>query len=177
MNGRIAVFILASVLVIAGAYYSTYFLATKTGKMRSGRSGRMIKLIDRFSLSKDKSIYLIGIKDKVYFVVITGQSATLLEKFDIAELETASVSGKSDSAPSRYEPQGMLQKSLWNAYSSIKGNKDKHEGYKQSQRKQAEQSRQASGEVDNLELVYKRIQSRLSSTNMSDQENNEENYL
>lgn len=180
MDGQIVVFILASVLVIAGAYYSTYFLATKTGKMRSGRSGRMIKLIDKFSLSKDKSIYLIGVKDKVYIVAMTGQNATLLEKLDITELETASVSEKAKTASTRYEPQGMVQKGLWNAFSAIKGNmpkKDKHAIYKESEKKQTGQPRQAAGEVDNLDLVYKKIQSRLSNTDMSDQEYNEENYL
>lgn len=179
MNGRIILFMLASVLVIAGAYCSTYFLASRTGKIGSGRSGR-IKLIDRFSLSKDKGIYLIGIKDKVYVVAMTGQNATLLEKLDITEFEAASVTEKSRPTSYRYEPQGMLQKGIWNAYSAIKGsmeNRDNRAAYKESRQKRTEHSQQTAGEVDNLDLVYKKIQSRLSNTDLSGQEYNEENYL
>lgn len=180
INGQIIIFILASVLVIAGAYYSTYFLASKTGKMRPGRSGRMIKLLERFSLSKDKSICLIEVKDKVYLIAMTSQNATLLEKMDIKEFETASVSQNVKPTSSQYEPKGAIQKGLWSAYSAFKNGRQAKDSRGKSSaagQNKTGQSRQTSGEVDNLDLVYKKLQSRLSGTDTADQEYDGENYL
>ena len=165
-GNQIVIFILASVLVIACAYYSTYFLAGRTGKIKSGR---MIKLIERFSISKDKSICLVEIKDKVYLVAMTGQNVTLLDKIDIKDFEAASVVQKNKPASSKYEPQGVLQKGLFSTYISIKDGIGKRKSrHTEPTGKKADNSGRVNADQDNLDLVYKKIHSRLSSIGTTD---------
>ena len=78
------------IIVIIGAYYVTYYIGAKTsGQGRRRIRNRSIALLDRFSISKDKSFCLIEIAGKVYVVGITNQSMTLLDTLDAAEYAVA----------------------------------------------------------------------------------------
>lgn len=80
--GQVALFIIGSIVIIVGAYYTTYFLSTKNSKLRSGKT---IQLRDRFSLSKDKSFCLVDVKGKTYFLAVTNQGVSVIDTFDVAE--------------------------------------------------------------------------------------------
>jgi flagellar biogenesis protein FliO len=77
--------IIVIVAVIAGAYYVTYFLGSRAARVQSARE---IKILDRFSLSKDKAFYLVQVKGKVYFIAMAHQSAALIDTFDGSEFES-----------------------------------------------------------------------------------------
>ncbi len=150
---RIILFIIVSVLIIACAYYATYFLAARTGKTKAGR---LIKLRDRFAVTKDKSIYLIEVKEKVYLIAMTNQNVTLLDTLDLEEFEPAASEQREKTAAPKFEPQGMIQKGLWSAFSALKN------GAELRTRNKTEKSRPVSpgSENDGLDLVYRKIQSR-----------------
>jgi flagellar biogenesis protein FliO len=78
------VFIVGFAAIIAAAYFVTYFFGSRAFRVRQARE---IKIIDRFSLSKDKSLYLAQVKGRVYFIAMTHQSAALLDKFEAGEFE------------------------------------------------------------------------------------------
>ncbi|MDR1588971.1 MAG: flagellar biosynthetic protein FliO [Oscillospiraceae bacterium] len=80
-----ALFIVGMAAIIAAAYFVTYFLGSRPFRVKSARD---IKILDRFSLSKDKAFYLARVKGKVYFIVVTNQSAALLDTFDGSEFES-----------------------------------------------------------------------------------------
>ena len=84
--GQIIVFIIGTIAIIFGAYYVTYFIGTKaTGQSRGRLRNRNIHLIDRFSVSRDKSFCLVEISGKVYVIGITNHAMTLLDILDAAE--------------------------------------------------------------------------------------------
>jgi len=76
---QIITFIAGSLVVIFGAYFATYLVAR--GSQKSYRS-RAIQVLDRFSLSKDKSLMLIAVYDKIYLVAFAAGSITLLDHID-----------------------------------------------------------------------------------------------
>ena len=85
---RLALSIVGIVVVIAGAYYATYFVGLKAsgqslGRFRSGN--RSIKILERFSISKDKCFCVVEIAGRVYIVGVTNQSMTLLDTLDAEE--------------------------------------------------------------------------------------------
>jgi flagellar biogenesis protein FliO len=144
-----------SILVIGCAYYATWFLASKSGKMKSGRS---IKLRDRFSVSKDKSFCLIEVKDKVYLVAMTNQTVTLLDTLDIEafETQTETPSARQGGFEARYEPRGFMQKTLMGIFSALKS------GVGTRQTKSGEKDADPAKDLneDGLEQVYRKMQSR-----------------
>ena len=71
------------ILVIFAAYYGTYLFGMKSQGLSRGRN-RNINLVDRFSISKDKSFCIIEIAGQIYIVGVTNQSMTLLDKLDSA---------------------------------------------------------------------------------------------
>ncbi|NLO47732.1 MAG: flagellar biosynthetic protein FliO [Clostridiales bacterium] len=148
---RIILFIFVSVLIIVCAYYATYFLAAKTGKTKAGRS---IKLRDRFAVTKDKSICLIEVKDKIYLIAMTNQNVTLLDTLELEAFEPAMSEQRKKAEAPKFEPQGILQKGLWQVYTSLKN------GARPKARKTTEKSNAQSLRSDNdaLDQVYNRIQ-------------------
>jgi flagellar biogenesis protein FliO len=78
-------FIVGLAAIIAAAYFVTYFVGSRSLRVKSARE---IKLLDRFALSKDKAFYLVSVKGKVYFIAMANQSAALLDTFDGSEFET-----------------------------------------------------------------------------------------
>ena len=81
---QVAVSIIGIILVIVAAYYVTYFIGVKSsGVGRRGRNrNRNIRMLDRFSISKDKSFCIVEIAGKVYVVGVTNQSMSLLDTLD-----------------------------------------------------------------------------------------------
>ena len=148
---RIILFIFVSVLVIVCAYYATYFLAAKTGKTKAGRS---IKLRDRFAVTKDKSICLIEVKGKIYLIAMTNQNVTLLDTLDLEVFEPVESEQRRKAEAPKFEPQGMLQKGLWQVYTSLKN------GELPKARKTTEKRNPKSLHLDTdaLDQVYRRIQ-------------------
>ena len=80
---QVTLFIVGTVIIIVAAYYVTYFIGVKSSGASRGRN-RNINLLDRFSISKDKSFCLVEIAGKVYVVAVTNQSMTLLDTLDAA---------------------------------------------------------------------------------------------
>jgi len=77
MSGaQIFTFIIGSIVVISGAYFVTFLVAR--GSQRVYR-GRLIQVLDRFSLAKDKSLMLIAVYDQIYLVAFAAGSVTLLD--------------------------------------------------------------------------------------------------
>lgn len=76
---QVIVFIIGSIIVICGAYFATYLVARGSQKIYRGR---LIQVLDRFSLAKDKSLALIAVYDKIYLVAFTAGSVTLLDNID-----------------------------------------------------------------------------------------------
>ena len=73
-------------LVIAAAYYVTYFISAKAQGMTRARGGshQHIKLISRFAIARDKSFCIVQIAGSVYIIGITNQTMTLIDKIDSA---------------------------------------------------------------------------------------------
>jgi flagellar biogenesis protein FliO len=87
---RVAFSLAGVVIVIIGAYYATYYIGLKaSGKSRGKFRNKNINVIDRFSISRDKSFCLVEISGKVYVVGITNQSMTLLDTLDAAAFTEA----------------------------------------------------------------------------------------
>ena len=72
-------FIIGSIVVIVGAYFATYMVARGSQKLYRGR---LIQVLDRFSLTKDKSLALIAVYDKLYLVAFAAGNVTLLDNID-----------------------------------------------------------------------------------------------
>ena len=85
---RLVFSIIGIIIVIAGAYYATYFIGTKASGQSRGRirgSNRRINMLDRFAIAKDKSFCIVEIAGKVYIIGVTNQSMTLLDRLDAEE--------------------------------------------------------------------------------------------
>jgi len=88
--GQVILFFIGLIVIIFAAYYVTYYVGLKaSGRSRGRLRNKNINLIDRFSISKDKSFCLIEIAGKVYVVGITNQSMTLLDTLDAAAFSKA----------------------------------------------------------------------------------------
>jgi len=85
---RLLLSLIGIIIIIAGAYYATYYIGTKASGQSRGRirgGNRRINMLDRFAIAKDKSFCVIEIAGKVYIVGVTNQSMTLLDKLDAEE--------------------------------------------------------------------------------------------
>ena len=72
------------IIIIFAAYFMTKYVAVKA----NGTSGkaRYFKMIDRFTLSKDKMFVLIGVEKSVYFIGVTNQGMTLIDQKELSDL-------------------------------------------------------------------------------------------
>ena len=96
------------VIIIAGAYYATYYISVKASGQKRGRAqnrNRSIVLLERFAIAKDKSFCLVEVAGKVYVVGVTNQSITLLDTLDAEELAEHGAAGAAAAASSRNVPQ------------------------------------------------------------------------
>ncbi|MCL2496439.1 MAG: flagellar biosynthetic protein FliO [Clostridiales bacterium] len=80
---QIITFLIGSAVVIFGAYYATYMVAKGSRRVYKGRA---IQVLDRFSLTKDRYIVLLGVYDKVYLIAFSSDTVSLL---DTLESQTA----------------------------------------------------------------------------------------
>jgi len=88
--GQVIVFFIGLIVVIFAAYYVTYYIGMKaSGQSRGRLRNKNINLVDRFSISKDKSFCLVEIAGKVYVIGITNQTMTLLDTLDAAAFSEA----------------------------------------------------------------------------------------
>ena len=78
---QVFTFIIAITIVIFGAYFVTVMVARGPHKIHHG--GRAsIKVLDHFSLAKDKSLVLVAVYDKIYLVAYAAGSIALLDNID-----------------------------------------------------------------------------------------------
>lgn len=75
--------LVAMAVVLAAAYYVTLIIGGRAGKMNSRT--RLIKPLDTFTFSKDKSVSLVNINGKTYFLGIANNGITVLDKVDLPE--------------------------------------------------------------------------------------------
>jgi len=76
---QIITFIIGSIVVIFGAYFFTSLVAKGSQKIYRGR---LIQVLDRFSLAKDKSLVLIAVYDKIYLLAFSTGCVALLDNID-----------------------------------------------------------------------------------------------
>jgi len=89
------------VIVIFGCYYVTYYVGLKAsgqGRKKSRIKGRNISLLDRFSISKDKSFCIVEIAGRIYIIGVTNNSMTVIDTLDPDEY--AQHSAQRSDAPS-----------------------------------------------------------------------------
>lgn len=108
---QVAFFIIGMIVIIVGAYYVTYYIGVKSSGMgRIRLKGRNIGLIDRFSISKDKSFCLVEVAGKVYLIGVTNQSMTLIDTLDAATF--AGTAAERGDASSWRTPGGRRARSM-----------------------------------------------------------------
>ncbi|MDR0818013.1 MAG: flagellar biosynthetic protein FliO [Oscillospiraceae bacterium] len=73
------------VLVIAVAYYATYLIGAHGNRQLNGR---MIRVRERFALSRDKMFCVVEFNNKLYFIAITNGGVEVIDKVDSAEFDT-----------------------------------------------------------------------------------------
>ena len=89
-TGQVIVFFVGLIAIIFAAYYVTYYIGLKaSGQSRGRLRNKNINIVDRFSISKDKSFCLVEIGGKVYVIGITNQSMTLIDTLDAAAFSEA----------------------------------------------------------------------------------------
>jgi len=105
---RVIIFIIGTLIVLLAAYYVTYFIGMKaSGKTRAGLKNRNIKILDRYSVARDKQFYIIEIASKIYVLGITNQGMTVLDTFEAEEFaELIRKNGESVSVPWNMTPVG-----------------------------------------------------------------------
>ena len=150
-----ALLVLAVVVVLA--YYSIYFLATKTTLQRQTQG---IRVVDRFSLSRDKTICLIEAVGNVYLVAITNQGVTLL---DILDKEAYEAAGQE----AAQKPGDFLQKGFAKGVLAFKNHSFGQTIAKQNDIEQEKGTKsdfapglQMVQEEDDLDVVFRKIQAR-----------------
>ena len=88
--GQVIVFFAGLIAIIFAAYYVTYYIGLKaSGRSRGRLRNKNINIVDRFSISKDKSFCLVEIAGKVYVIGITNQTMTLIDTLDAAAFSEA----------------------------------------------------------------------------------------
>jgi flagellar biogenesis protein FliO len=76
-----AVGIIAVIAVIAAAYYATWWIAKRANGGTIG-SGRNIRVIERFSFSKEKLLCLVEVNGKTYLIAYTNGGVSLIDSYD-----------------------------------------------------------------------------------------------
>jgi len=88
--GQVIGFFVGLIVIIIAAYYVTYYIGLKaSGQSRGRLRNKNINMIDRFSISRDKSFCLVEVAGKVYVIGITNQSMTLFDTLDAAAFSEA----------------------------------------------------------------------------------------
>ena len=121
---RLAISLIGIVIIIAGAYYTTYFIGLKGSGQSSGRNraagrGRVrnIVLLERFAISRDKSFCIVEIAGKIYVIGVTNQAMTVLDKLEAEDF--AQNPPEDYKAPRSVIPGGQLSGKLVNKLASF----------------------------------------------------------
>jgi flagellar biogenesis protein FliO len=75
--------LIAVIAVIAAAYYVTYLIGTHGNR---AMNGRLIRIRERFALSRDKMLCVAEFNGKLYLIALTNNGAELLDKIEASEL-------------------------------------------------------------------------------------------
>lgn len=110
---QVIVFIIGTVVILFGCYYVTYFVGMKaSGRTRGNIKNRNIKVVDRYSIARDKSFCVIEIAGKVYLVGITNNSMTLLDTLDAAAFAKMLETNSQEKVPWTSTPVGQYGNKL-----------------------------------------------------------------
>ena len=118
---RLVLSIVGMIVIIAGAYYATYFIGSKASGQSRGRNragNRSVILLERFSISKDKSFCIVEIAGKVYIIGVTNQSMSLIDSLDAEEFAERAP-GRSSSEAWYSAPGGPFSGKLVNRLASF----------------------------------------------------------
>jgi len=108
-TGQVIVFFVGLIAIIFAAYYVTYYIGLKASGQSKGRlRNKNINVIDRFSISKDKSFCIVEIAGKVYVIGITNQSMTLIDTLDAAAFSVEAAAEQRDMPMWQAAPGGRI---------------------------------------------------------------------
>jgi flagellar biogenesis protein FliO len=91
--------LLSAVIVIGAAYYATWWIASRSGRVQAGRH---IKVRERFALTKNTTLCLVEVKDKVYFIALSGNSSDVIADFKLSEFDNDDGSNGFTSTPPNF---------------------------------------------------------------------------
>ena len=95
------------VVILIACYYTTYYISVKASGQSRGRfKTRNINLLDRYSVSRDKSFCIVEIAGKVYILGVTNQTMTLIDTLDAAAFKEAAADPH-ERGSMRASPVGM----------------------------------------------------------------------
>jgi len=88
--GQIILYFLGMLAIIFASYYVTLLVGRRAqGQVGGKLRNKNINIVDRFSISRDKSFCLVEIAGKIYVVGITNQTMTLLDTLEAAAFSEA----------------------------------------------------------------------------------------
>ena len=105
------------VIILIACYYTTSYIGRRAmGQNRAGKrsGGRSITLLERFAISKDKSLCIIEIAGKIYIVGVTNQAMTVLDTLDPAQFAEHSAERQNTTAAWNMPPGGKYGGKLVN---------------------------------------------------------------
>ncbi|MCL2125444.1 MAG: flagellar biosynthetic protein FliO [Oscillospiraceae bacterium] len=113
-----AIFSIVGILIILVAcYYTTYYIGRRAmGHNRAKNKGnaRNIAILERYSISKDKSFCIVEVAGKVYIVGVTNQAMTLIDTLDSEKFAEHASVAQSTTPKWNATPGGMLGGKLVN---------------------------------------------------------------
>ena len=78
------------VVFIFGLFYLRAFILKKAGGQNWGRLGtKNIIILERFAIAKDKTFCLTEVGGRVYFVIFTNNTVTVVDSYDAAAFSEA----------------------------------------------------------------------------------------
>jgi len=156
---QVVVSLIGIVVVIFLCYYVTYYVSVKaSGQGRGRQKNKNINLLDRFSISKDKSFCIVEIAGKIYVIGVTNQSMTVIDTLDAAAFNEAAAERR-DAQTWSVIPGGKFTSRLtkkladWMSRKMGRktGNNDKTSGANFTDNMRAAQEKTQSGGPDNIQ--------------------------
>ena len=81
---QFALLIIAAIVVIAGAYFTTYFISSRGTALQRGR---LMRVHDRITVTKDNSFCVLEVGGTFYLVGMTPHNVTLLGTLEARTLD------------------------------------------------------------------------------------------
>jgi len=111
------------------AYYVTYYIGIKaSGRTKIRGIGRNVRVLERFSISKDKSFCLIEINGTVYVIGITNSSMTVIDTMPLESIEESMAANEGQAFPLGVPGGALGQKFVSGMASFLAGNKMRRQG-------------------------------------------------